>query len=95
MPYPLPAPATVPPQELLEALTDISLTGVVLYTPALSPAGEVVDFDFAFLNPSAQRMLGLPAWRTPTDSSFRIRSTTGLLLFCATRFCPGSRASTR
>ena len=50
-----------PPQELLDALLDISLTGVVLYTPVYDPAGEVVDFAFAQLNPAAQRMLRLPA----------------------------------
>ena len=55
------APAVFPPQELLETLADISLTGVVLYTPIFSPAQEVVDFAFAYLNPAAQRMLTLPA----------------------------------
>ena len=55
------APAVFPPQELLETLADISLTGVVLYTPVFSPAQEVVDFAFAYLNPAAQRMLALPA----------------------------------
>ena len=57
----VPSPDTFPPQELLEALADISLTGVVLYTPVYNSAKEVVDFAFAFLNPAAQRMLGLPA----------------------------------
>ena len=58
---PTSAPAVFPPQELLETLADISLTGVVLYTPVFSPAQEVVDFAFAYLNPAAQRMLKLPA----------------------------------
>ena len=58
---PASAPDTFPPQELLEVLLDVSLTGIVLYTPVYGPAGEVVDFAFAYLNPSAQRMLGLPA----------------------------------
>ncbi|AMJ65303.1 PAS domain-containing protein [Hymenobacter sp. PAMC 26628] len=47
--------------ELLPALLDLSLTGVVLYEPVRDAAGAVVDFVFAYLNPAAQRMLGLPA----------------------------------
>ena len=66
MTSPTSAPDTFPPQELLEALTDISLTGVVLYTPVFGPAQVVVDFAFAYLNPAAQRMLMLPAKVTHT-----------------------------
>ena len=55
---PLPAPADFPPPELLATLLDISLTGTVLYYPVHDPAGAVVDFRFAYLNPAAQRMLG-------------------------------------
>ena len=61
MTSPAAAPDLFPPQELLEALATISLTGVVLYTPVFGPAQEVVDFAFAYLNPAAQRMLALPA----------------------------------
>ena len=60
MPAPPPAPDTFPPPELLAALLGVSLTGIVLYQPVLGPAGEVVDFTFAFLNPAARQMLGLP-----------------------------------
>ena len=61
MPSLAPSPVTFPPQELLAVLLDVSLTGVVLYTPVCGPDGKVVDFAFALLNPAAQRMLGLPA----------------------------------
>ncbi|WP_051718928.1 PAS domain-containing protein [Hymenobacter sp. IS2118] len=53
-------PAQFPPAELLPALLDASLTGVVLFVPVYGPAGELVDFSFAYLNPAAQRILGLP-----------------------------------
>ena len=55
---PLPAPTDFPPPELLATLLNISLTGAVLYYPVHDPAGAVVDFSFAYLNPAAQRMLG-------------------------------------
>ncbi|WP_125916884.1 PAS domain-containing protein, partial [Hymenobacter coccineus] len=55
-----PAPAEFSP-ELLPALLDLSLTGVVLYEPVRDAAGAVVDLAFAYLNPAAQRMLRLPA----------------------------------
>ena len=49
------------PHELLRAVLDISLTGLVYYRPLCDPAGAVIDFTFAYLNPAAQQMLGLPA----------------------------------
>ena len=55
------APELFPPQELLQTLTAISLTGVVLYTPVFNSAREVVDFTFFYLNPAARRMLAMPA----------------------------------
>ena len=51
----------VPADELLAGLLDASLMGVVLYSPVLDPAGELVDFAFSYLNPAAQRLLRLPA----------------------------------
>ena len=66
MSYFLPTPRVFPSQELLGTLLEASLTGIVLYTPVYGPAEEVVDFTFAFLNPAAQRMLGLPATATHT-----------------------------
>jgi signal transduction histidine kinase len=62
----MPAPASLPAdlfpeQELLPALLDLSLTGIVGYTPLTDATGAVVDFAFAYLNQAAQRLLGLPA----------------------------------
>ncbi len=66
----LPAPDLFPSTELLPALLDVSLTGIVLFTPIYAPAGaaegEVVDFAFAYLNPAAQQMLKLPPRPTVT-----------------------------
>ncbi|MDO7884584.1 PAS domain-containing protein [Hymenobacter cheonanensis] len=50
-----------PESELLPALLDLSLTGIVAYTPIADASGAVVDLAFAYLNPAAQRIIGLPA----------------------------------
>jgi signal transduction histidine kinase len=50
-----------PERDLLPALLDLSLAGTVGYTPVTDAAGTVVDLAFAYLNPAAQRLLGLPA----------------------------------
>ncbi|MGI4883329.1 MAG: PAS domain-containing protein [Janthinobacterium lividum] len=55
-----PAPTDNFPPELLPALLDLSLTGVVLYEPVRGVGGAVVDLAFAYVNPAAQRMLRLP-----------------------------------
>ena len=47
--------------EFLPALLDLLPLSVVGYTPIANASGEVVDFAFAYLNPAAQRQLGLPA----------------------------------
>ena len=59
-------PSTVPglPATTLPALLTLLPNGIVYYTPVLAAAGEVVDFQFAYLNPAAQRLLGLPAQPT-------------------------------
>jgi hypothetical protein len=36
-------------------------SGVVYYLPVIDAAGTLIDFTFAYLNPVAQRLLGLPA----------------------------------
>ncbi|MGI4871986.1 MAG: PAS domain-containing sensor histidine kinase [Janthinobacterium lividum] len=57
-----PLPAGLPAAtSLLPALLDLLPTGVVYYTPVLDATGNVLDFRFAYLNPAAQRLLGLPA----------------------------------
>ncbi|MGI4761951.1 MAG: PAS domain-containing protein [Janthinobacterium lividum] len=50
-----------PESELLPALLDLSLTGLVAYTPLTDASGAVVDLAFAYLNPAALRLLGLSA----------------------------------
>ncbi len=57
------------PSDLLQALLELSLTSVVLYTPIYGAGGEVVDFAFVYLNPAAQQLLGLPA--RPVGTSYR------------------------
>ena len=54
--------AVAPLEEVLRELLAVSLTGVILYTPLYDPAGsdEIIDFTFAYLNPTAQRMMGMP-----------------------------------
>ncbi|GAA3953637.1 PAS domain-containing protein [Hymenobacter algoricola] len=46
--------------DLVNDLLAVSLTGVIFYTPLYDPAGEVIDFSFAYLNPAAQRMMRMP-----------------------------------
>ncbi|UOG76390.1 PAS domain-containing protein [Hymenobacter tibetensis] len=59
--------ATVsPPEELLYDLLAVSLTGIIVYTPLYSAAGELADFSFGYLNPAAQQMLHLPEQPTAT-----------------------------
>ena len=63
----MPALAALLPPEIsadssfLPALLDLSLAGVVCYAPLPDASGAVVDLAFAYLNPAAQRLLGLPA----------------------------------
>ncbi|MCI1189821.1 PAS domain-containing sensor histidine kinase [Hymenobacter sp. DH14] len=59
-----------PPDQLLRDLLAVSLTGVILYTPMYDPAGsgEIVDFTFEYLNPTAQRMMAMPEVPTVTHN---------------------------
>ncbi|UOQ71531.1 PAS domain S-box protein [Hymenobacter cellulosilyticus] len=50
-----------PAESLLPALLDTSPNGILLCTPVLDEAGALADLAFAYLNPAAQRLLGLPA----------------------------------
>ncbi|RSK34647.1 sensor histidine kinase [Hymenobacter metallilatus] len=58
---PLPFQA-LPAPDLLADLLAVSLTGIIYYTPLYDPAGsgEIVDFIFEYLNPTAQRMMSMP-----------------------------------
>ncbi|RFP63557.1 PAS domain-containing protein [Hymenobacter lapidiphilus] len=49
------------PAATLPVLLELLPHGVVYYTPLFDAAGEVVDFQFAYLNAAAQQLLGLPA----------------------------------
>ena len=62
------AAALAPDAVLLRELLAVSLTGVIFYTPILAPdgAGEIVDFAFEYLNPTAQRMMSMPEVPTLT-----------------------------
>ncbi|WP_259404229.1 PAS domain-containing sensor histidine kinase [Hymenobacter sp. HSC-4F20] len=51
---------SVPAEEFLPALLDLSVSGVVCYDPLTNAAGEIVDFAFAYVNPVARRLLGVP-----------------------------------
>ena len=57
--FPVPAPVAA---EVLAALFDVSLTGVLLLRPVFAPAdpARIVDWAYVRLNPAAQRLLGLP-----------------------------------
>ncbi|OUJ72380.1 PAS domain S-box protein [Hymenobacter crusticola] len=54
-------PDVFPCESLLTTVLDVSSSGLVLCTPVYDSAGTLQDLAFAFLNPVAQQMLGLPA----------------------------------
>ena len=68
LPLMLPSAAITPADDLLRDLLEVSLTGVIFYTPIYPPAGtdEVIDFAIEYLNPTAQRMMALPEVPTRT-----------------------------
>ncbi|MBJ6145550.1 PAS domain-containing protein [Hymenobacter sp. BT559] len=57
------------PGAMLQALLELSPLSVVLYKPVHAPEGEVIDFEFAYLNPAAQLLLQLPA--RPGGTTYR------------------------
>lgn len=68
---PVPAPLrSLPPDALLSDLLAVSMTGVIYYTPLYDPtgSGEIVDFRFEYLNPTAQRMMHMPEVPTLTHN---------------------------
>jgi len=76
------APAPTLSAAILPALLELLPSGVVSYTPIYDAAGAVVDFRFAYLNPAAQRMLGLPAQPTVSFAEqFPTSRTNGVLAF--------------
>ncbi|WP_159437495.1 PAS domain-containing protein [Hymenobacter daecheongensis] len=52
---------SLPADELLRHVTDVSLAAVQLWRPLYAEGGTLFDFALEYLNPAGQRMLGLPA----------------------------------
>jgi len=76
----LPLPGASLPPQLLPALLDLSLAGVVYLEPRRDEAGAVTDFTLAYFNPAAQRLLALPA--TAAGASWQqVAPAAGLLTF--------------
>ncbi|HEX8424693.1 PAS domain-containing protein [Hymenobacter sp.] len=63
---PVSGPEQLLPNDVLQVLFDVSLTGVILFRPVYAPAGQVVDLAYVRLNPAAQRMLQLPGQPSAT-----------------------------
>jgi PAS domain-containing protein len=57
----IPPPTIAPADEFLPALLDLSLSGVVCYSPIFDAGGQILDLAFTFVNPAAQRMLDISA----------------------------------
>lgn len=68
-PVPLPL-RSLSASQLLGDLLAVSMTGVIYYTPIYDPAGsgEIIDFNFEYLNPTAQRMMSMPEVPTLTHN---------------------------
>ena len=82
-----------PAADFLPALLDLLQEGVVAYTPVTDARGEVVDFAFSYLNPSAQRILGLPAQPAVTHlEQFPASRTNGSLAFHRAAYLAGGAA---
>ncbi|GGG33697.1 PAS domain-containing protein [Hymenobacter glacieicola] len=63
---PLPFSDLFPLDSLLSAVLDFSPTGLVLCTPEYNSVGTLLGLALAYLNPAAQRLLGLPAQPSAT-----------------------------
>ena len=61
-----PVPGLPAAAATLPTLLALLPNGILYYTPVLDADGEVVDFQFSYLNAAAQRLLALPA--QPTTS---------------------------
>ncbi|UOQ71344.1 PAS domain-containing protein [Hymenobacter cellulosilyticus] len=59
-----------PPDEMLRIVVDMSVTGLIFYTPIYDPADgtTIVDFRFEQLNAAAQRMMRMPEHPTLTHN---------------------------
>ncbi|GAA4390126.1 hypothetical protein GCM10023186_38020 [Hymenobacter koreensis] len=63
-------PTWLPFDEMLCEVLNVSMTGLIFYLPIYDPAGsgDIVDFSFEYLNPTAQRMMHMPARPTLTHN---------------------------
>ncbi len=79
------------PDDLLQALLDVSLTGVILFRPVYGPGGaEILDLAYVRLNPAAQRMLRLPECPAETFLQLYPRAAdTGIFAFYRDTFLSG------
>ncbi|WP_310396743.1 PAS domain-containing protein [Hymenobacter sp.] len=70
---------------LLGALLDVSLSAVALLRPRYGPAGELMDFALHHLNPTAQRLTGLPERPAATVRTHFLDAPASGLLACCQR----------
>ncbi|MGI4874101.1 MAG: PAS domain-containing protein [Janthinobacterium lividum] len=79
------------PEELLQVLLNVSLTGVILFRPVYAADVEAVtDLAYVRLNPAAQQMLRLP--ECPAESFLTLyptARTTGIFAFYRDAFLSG------
>ena len=85
----MPLSSLVATEHLLPALLDLSVSGVVGYAPVRDATGQLVDFSFAYLNPAAQRLLGLPAQPPATYRQQFAESAEGFAFHCAAYLADG------
>lgn len=82
---------TFPPEDLLPALLNVSLTGVILFEPVYQAGtGEIIDLTYVMLNAAAQRMLQLP--ERPTKTFLQLyphAQETGVFAFHRNTFVSG------
>ena len=77
-----PATSIFATEGLLQVLLDVSLTGLHIFSPIYGLGAEVEDFAIEYLNPAAQRMLGLPERPGGTvRTRFPDAESTGILAF--------------
>jgi signal transduction histidine kinase len=77
---------------LLHALLEVSLPGIILFRPvyAAEDAATVLDLTYVYLNPAAQQMLRLPA--QPPEmllTRYPHSLSTGIFAFCRDTFLSG------
>jgi PAS domain S-box-containing protein len=79
------------PDDLLVALMEVSLTGIILFQPVYAPDDHaIIDLAYVRLNPAAQRMLQLPERPEPTFLTlYPSARDTGIFNFYRTSFETG------